>query len=125
MNDTTTWQEHDTATGVAEFRSTSTTNLQAHHAYNWLPTRLPQLAMVAILAFTTPISFYDPVGDLRRSGASTRLVEMRPRRRRFITIAMARQIALQALEDARRERAEERLEEARLNDLRWNDEDFS
>ena len=81
--------------------------------------------MAAILAFTAPISFYDPIGDLRRSGASTRLIEMRPRRRRFITMVGARHIALQALEDARRERAEERVEEARLNELQWNDEDFS
>jgi len=125
MNNTTTCHEYGTSMGVADLRSTPATDFQAPNAYRWLPARLPQLAMVALVAATARITFFDPIGDLHRSGASTRFVEMQPRRRRFITMAMARQIALQALEDARRERAEERLEEAQLNNLRWNDEDFS
>jgi len=76
------------------------------------------------MAVTAPIAFYDPMAELRRSGAATHLVEIRSRRRRYITITQAREIALQMLADAEHKRAAERLEEARLNVLRWNDDDF-
>lgn len=125
MNDTTIWRDPGTAMRIADLQSTSVTDPHAPVDCGRLSSRLPQLAMAAFLVITAPITYFDPAGDLRRSGAATRLVEMQPRRRRFVTMAMARQISLQALKDARRERTEERLEEARLNDLRWNDEDFS
>jgi hypothetical protein len=97
---------------------------QARRSYGWLPIRLPQMALI-MLAVTTPIVYYDPMAELRKSGAVTHLVEIRSRRRRFISIIQAREIALRILADAERKRAAEREEEAHLNATRWNDEDFS
>jgi hypothetical protein len=123
MNDTTTWHGDETGTAVVDFPSTATYS-QARKRSGWLPSRLPQIAL-AVLAVTAPIAFYDPLAELRRTGAATHIIGVRDRRRRYITIAQAREIALQILADAERKRALERLEEARLNATQWNDEDFS
>jgi hypothetical protein len=123
MNDTATWHRHKTGSAVVDFQNTATYS-QGRGISSWLPTLLPQFAL-AVLALTAPIAFYDPLAELRRTGAATHVIGIRDRRRRYITIAQAREIALQILADAERTRAAERLEEARLNAMRWNDEDFS
>jgi len=122
MNDTATWHEDEIGTVVVDFPSTATYS-QARKLPGWIPIRLPQIAL-AMLAVTAPIAFYDPLAELRRSGAATHIIGVR-HCRRYITIAQAREIALQILADAERKRDAERFEEARRNATRWNDEDFS
>lgn len=124
MSNTDTLQVHETRDKIGALPSTSVTFSQPRGTTGRLPFRLPQMAL-AVLAMTAPIAFYDPMAELRRSGSATQVLEARMRRRRYITISQARAIALQVLADAERERAAERIEESRLNSLRWNDEDFS
>jgi hypothetical protein len=122
MNDFATWHVHATETN--DYPTTSVTHPQTRGSLGRLPNRVQQMAL-AVLVATAPIAFYDPIADLRRSGVATQLVEVRSRRRRYISIGQARQIALKIMADAEHKRVADLLEEARLSALRWNDEDFS
>lgn len=125
MDNTVTWDEQAATAGL-EIAGVTNTTTQDVGNYGLFPpsSALPRIAL-ALLAYTAPIAFFDPYSELRNSGVSTRLVEMRPRRRRFISLAQARELALRVLMDADERRTVERAEEAHLNASRWNDEDYS
>jgi len=87
-----------------------------HYAAKWI---------LAVLASTTPVNFYDPAREFHRSHTSSIVSTIRRRRGASITIAQARQIALQVLTRANECLARERAEEARFLEVSWNDEDFA
>lgn len=126
MTDTTTWDKTENHVEIADWSVHSNVESYGEREHVW--GDLPQYAakwLLAMIASTTPLNFYDPSRDFHRSQTSSVVSPFRRRSRRSITITQARQLALRVLAQANEYLASERAEESRLLLISWNDEDFS
>lgn len=70
--------------------------------------------LLALSVATVPITYYNPIADVRRSGAVSALQALRARRGRRVSLAQARTIALRIMAETEARLQEERLAESRF-----------
>lgn len=82
--------------------------------------RVPRLLLAAVL--TSPVMYFDPEEETRRSGVCSALLRREVRTRRRITLRQARLLALRVLAETEDDIRRDRIVEARLLASIWNEE---
>lgn len=78
--------------------------------------------ILAATVATTPMTYYDPVLEQRKSGASSIIWTYRRKHGQPISVAEARQIALRIMEETEQRLNQERMSEAQFLLSFWEDE---